>query len=407
MQVLLFLHRLYFFVILNIRNKKTYKMKKIIFLFIISSLISIKGIGLTLSPETEVSILTCAPGNELYSLFGHTAIRINDPRHQIDRVYNYGTFDFSTPHFYLKYARGLLPYQLTVQKFSHFIYNYQLEERTVYAQTIRLDSLEKQRIFDLLEENLLPQNRYYLYNFIFDNCTTRSRDILLKSLPDSVAWNMPDVNKNFWNLLDEYLQASPWVQWGIHTILGQRGNRTATTFQYMFLPDYLMYGLKNARYDGQLLAEPAEVLYQAPEMNLSNSWYGTPLFVFALGCLLLILLLQYVKSRSLLNVISLIFLLFTGIVGILIVFLGGFTAHPITAPNWNILWANPLNLFVIPFIFRKALPLFIRKYLKFYLAILAIAIPVWAIAQPAVPMASISLIILMIYLCFRLRNEKR
>ena len=144
MQVLLFLHRLYFFVILNIRNKKTYKMKKIIFLFIISSLISIKGIGLTLSPETEVSILTCAPGNELYSLFGHTAIRINDPRHQIDRVYNYGTFDFSTPHFYLKYARGLLPYQLTVQKFSHFIYNYQLEERTVYAQTIRLDSLEKQ-----------------------------------------------------------------------------------------------------------------------------------------------------------------------------------------------------------------------------------------------------------------------
>ena len=282
MQVLLFLHRLYFFVILNIRNKKTYKMKKIIFLFIISSLISIKGIGLTLSPETEVSILTCAPGNELYSLFGHTAIRINDPRHQIDRVYNYGTFDFSTPHFYLKYARGLLPYQLTVQKFSHFIYNYQLEERTVYAQTIRLDSLEKQRIFDLLEENLLPQNRYYLYNFLFDNCTTRSRDILLKSLPDSVAWNMPDVNKNFWNLLDEYLQASPWVQWGIHTILGQRGNRTATTFQYMFLPDYLMYGLKNARYDGQLLAEPAEVLYQAPEMNLSNSWYGTPLFVFAL-----------------------------------------------------------------------------------------------------------------------------
>ena len=131
MQVLLFLHRLYFFVILNIRNKKTYKMKKIIFLFIISSLISIKGIGLTLSPETEVSILTCAPGNELYSLFGHTAIRINDPRHQIDRVYNYGTFDFSTPHFYLKYARGLLPYQLTVQKFSHFIYNYQLEERTL------------------------------------------------------------------------------------------------------------------------------------------------------------------------------------------------------------------------------------------------------------------------------------
>ena len=88
---------------------------------------------------------------------------------------------------------------------------------------------------------------------------------------------MPDVNKNFWNLLDEYLQASLGYNGAYIRSWGKGGNRTATTFQYMFLPDYLMYGLKNARYDGQLLAEPAEVLYQAPEMNLSNSWYGTPL----------------------------------------------------------------------------------------------------------------------------------
>lgn len=359
--------------------------------------------NISLSPQAEISILTCSPGQELYSLFGHTAIRVHDPLQRIDRVYNYGTFDFSTPHFYLKYAKGLLPYQLSVQKFSHFLYNYEMEGRSVYSQTLQLDAQEKQKLFSLLEENMLPQNRYYLYNFLYDNCTTRSRDILQNSLSDSVSWHLPDTDKSFWNLLDEYLQPSPWVQWGIHTILGQGGNREATTFQYMFLPDYLMYGLENAQYHNRLLAAETEVLYQAPPLETNNPWYQSPTFVFASGVLLLILLMQKFKNNALLNGLSLLFFLISGLVGVLIVFLGGFTEHPITFPNWNILWANPVNLLVVPCLFRQKFPRWISIYLKIYLAILAFAIPFWAIAQPAVPMASIFIVILMIYLCIRLR----
>ena len=380
-------------------------MKNLIVLLTFIVLFHTAGKAFTLSNEAEISILTCSPGAELYSLFGHTAIRVHDPMAKYDKVFNYGTFDFSTPHFYLKYAQGLLPYNLSQGSFPLFLYAYQEEGRSVYSQTLKLDSIQKQTLFNLLLDNYRPENRSYLYNFLFDNCTTRTRDILLKSVPGTVEWNLPDSDKNFWNLLDEYLQTSPWVQWGIHTILGQRGNREATPFQYMFLPDYLMYGLNTARVDNQRLAEDAELLYQAPAPVIHNPWYKHPLFVFAIAVILIIFCIYKFKSLFLLNTVSLIMFLFTGVLGCLIVFLGGFTAHPITAPNWNILWANPLNLIALIFILKKHIPHFIQIYLKIYMALLTIAIPVWALAQPAVPMASISLIVLMIYLCLQLKNK--
>lgn len=382
-------------------------MKKILFLLLCLIGFQLENHAFTLSPEAEISLITCAPGTELYSLFGHTAIRVEDPEADYDQVFNYGTFDFQTPHFYLKYAKGLLPYFLSQSSFSHFISNYQFEERSVYSQKLLLDSLQKQTLFTLLLDNYRPENRSYLYNFLFDNCTTRSRDILIKSLPEKVDWKLPDADKNFWNLLDEYLKTSPWVQWGIHTILGQRGNRKATTFEYMFLPDYLMYGLDNARYNNQRLAADIQLLYQAPAQTVSTPWYCTPVFIFTSGALFLILILYKSRNKFLLNATTILMFLFSGIVGCLIVFLGGFTEHPMTAPNWNILWANPLNLFVWPFLLKKHIPDTVILYLKIYLVILTIALPVWIFAQPALPMASISLIILMIYLCLQIRNKNK
>ena len=355
----------------------------------------------TLSKEAKISVLTCSPGAELYSLFGHTAIRISDPTNHIDHVFNYGTFDFNTPHFYLKYAQGLLLYQLSATSYDGFVRSYQEEGRSVYSQTLRLDSIQKQKLFDLLLENYRPENRSYLYNFLFDNCTTRSRDLLQQSLPDTIHWRLTDSNKNFWNLLDEYLRVSPWVKWGIHTILGQPGTRQASTFEYMFLPDYLMYGLDSATYVGQPLVDKTEAIYQAPELHIVNPWYTTPAFVFTAGAILLILLLQYIQKRALTNFVTLLTFIFTGLLGVLIVFLGFFTEHPITAPNWNILWANPLNLIALFWIFSKRKPRLYQGYLILYLLLLAIAIPVWFFAQPAVPLATLPLIVLMIYLCFK------
>lgn len=383
-------------------------MKTLITLLIsVVCLLPLPGKAFQLSNEAEISILTCSPGKELYSLFGHTAIRVQDPKANLDEVFNYGTFDFDTPYFYLKFAQGLLTYQLSATSFHNFMLSYQMEERSVYSQRLRLDSLQKQQLFDLLLENYRPENRSYLYNFLFDNCTTRARDIIAQSLQNSqVEWNTPDLDKNFWNLLDEYLAVSPWVQWGIHTILGQRGNRTATPYQYMFLPDYLMYGLNTATIDHKHLAEKAQLLYEAPEQDNATPWYFAPLFIFGIGALLLIILLWKSRGNALLNTVVVPTFLFTGLVGCLLVFLGGFTAHPITAPNWNILWANPLNLIALPFLLGKHLPRFIAIYLKIYMVLLVAALPAWVICQPAVPMPSVFLIILMLFLCLQLRAKK-
>lgn len=382
-------------------------MKKII-LFLICGWISGSDVSaFPLSGEAEISVLTCSPGRELYSLFGHTAIRIRDTARHYDRVFNYGTFDFSTPHFYLKYARGLLLYQLTESSFPCFIYAYQMEGRSVYSQTLQLDLEDKQRLFDLLTENSRPENRSYLYNFLFDNCTTKSRDLLTASMPETIDWKAVDRNRSFWNLLDEYLQTSPWVQWGIHTILGQRGNRRATPFQYMFLPDYFKTGLDSACYNGHRLVGKTQILHQAPDMRTHTPWYGQPAPVFALGTVLLIVLLALLKSRSGLDAVSVLAFLITGILGGLIVFLGGFTRHPITAPNWNILWANPLNIVALFFLAGKTLPPFVRIYLKLYFVLLTVAIPVWIFTRPAVPLSSLSLIVLMMYLSYRQILDKK
>jgi len=381
-------------------------MKNIILLFIGLSLFCFKANAFTLSKDAKISILTCSQGSELYSLFGHTAIRVHDPVAKLDEVFNYGTFDFDTPNFYMKYIKGSLPYYLTTTSFKRFLYSYTMDNRTVYSQTLKLDSIQKQQLFDLLLENRKPENRSYLYNFLFDNCTTRTRDIVLKSIKGNVEWNIADVDNSFWNLLDECLQISPWSQWGIHTVLGQSGNKEATTFQYMFLPDHLMFGLNTAQLNNVKLSENTEVLYRASEQDNTTPWYLHPIFIFGIVCSSLIFLLYKVKNIFLLNTISCTLFLITGIVGCLIVFLGAFTAHPMTAPNWNILWANPFNLIALVFLFKKSIPHFVRVYLKVYIGILTFAIPTWAILQPAVPMASIFIILLMIYISLQQGNKR-
>lgn len=361
---------------------------------------------LTLSKDANISILTCAPGSELYSLFGHTAIRIEDQTAGIDVVFNYGTFDFRTKHFYLKYAQGLLPYQLSYASYTNFVNEYIYTNRSVYSQLLHLDSTGKQKLLDLLLINYQPENRSYLYNFLFDNCSTRVRDIIEESIPGRIVWKARDTDKSFWNLLDEYLYVSPWIKWGIHTILGQPGSKTASPRQYMFLPDYLMNGLDSAYEGNSKLTSPIEVVYQSTESVTPTPWYKGPLFIFSVCLLALVVLLQKVRSRKLLNTVTILFFMVSGLIGVLLIFLGFFTEHPITAPNLNLIWANPLNLIALCFIGKKQIPWLIQKYLIVYLVILSAGIPVWFFALPAVPFASLPIIIFMGYLSFKLKYIK-
>lgn len=381
---------------------------KIFTLFaLLMCLLSLNTSAIKLSKDATISVLTFAPGNELYSLFGHTGIRIIDDANRLDIVFNYGTFDFDTQGFYLKFAQGLLPYQLSCSDYDRLEAVYRMEERSIYSQTLNLDSIQKQRLMDLLLENYRPQNRSYLYNFLYDNCSTRVRDILEKGMNDNITWTAQPSEKSLWNLLDEYLCRSPWTQWGIHTILGSPATVTATIREQMFLPDYLMFRLDSAVYNGSPVAQPIEVLYQSPEHDFGTPWYLSPFFIFAICTLGLILLLQKNRSRRLLKAIAIPFFIVTGIIGCLIVFLCFFTKHPTMFPNFNALWANPLNLIAAFFLGKRELPWIVNKYLFVYLYILIIGFLLWFLFVPAVPYASMVIFVWMMYLCVRLRQVRK
>lgn len=379
-----------------------------LFLFVLfTTQVTASHAAINLSNKAEISILTCSPGDQLYSLFGHTAIRVNDPSQNFDMVFNYGTFDFSTKGFYFKYIKGLLPYYLSISEYPYFYHAYKADKRTIYSQILQLDSISKQQIMDKLIENYKPANRPYLYNFLYDNCTTRARDMINDNTTPTIDWNEKDEHLSFWNLLDQYLNYAPWCQWGIHTILGQPGDAIATPYQYMFLPDYLMYGLDSALYNGQLLVSKRQKLYDSAQERAIPTWYFTPYTIFSLVAILLILICFYFKNNKILNTISVLLYLSTGLLGILILFLGFFTRHPITVPNWNILWANPLNLFLLFFILRPTIAKWVQWYLTLNGTILIITLVIWYFLLPAVSLSSMPIIVLLTIMSFLIKGRKR
>lgn len=317
-----------------------------------------------LTNDAKISILTCAPGDELYSLFGHTAIRVSDSTNQIDLVFNYGTFDFNTPNFYLKFLRGQLNYMLSVTTFDRFILEYQYDQRSVWEQELDLSANEKNNLFRALIINAEPDNRFYHYHFFFDNCATRVRDIVVNNLDHDIEFPVYPENKetivSYRDAIANYLQQKPWTKIGLDIILGYPTDAAVNDETIQFLPDCLMAQFKQARRmdNNNLLVGNTNTLVQ---FNNSEQKQSNLHFVLIWIGAIIILIASVICLRFKLNSRWIDYGLFTltSAIGLLIAFLWFFTQHTVTGPNWNILWANPLHL-VFLFNFKKQLhPLYI------------------------------------------------
>ncbi len=303
--------------------------------------------GQTLSAEAQISILTAGPGEDLYSVFGHSAMRVNDPKKGIDEVYNWGTFDFNMPNFYYNFARGRLLYMLTVSPIRHFLYSYQQKGRWVHEQSLNLQHGEKQQIYDLLLENRQPENVHYLYDFFYDNCATRVRDILDDAL--KIDWGpdpRPLEKPSFRSLLAPYVAHIPWTGWGIDLLLGLPGDKKATPLEYMYLPDELFVAANGARHqDGRLLVdgfrEFLPPLYTPHKSNIPG-----PIITFWLLFILGVFSLLREKAS---RVFARIFFGATGLLGTLLFYLWFFSDHESMSLNLDILWAFPTHIY---FVFR-------------------------------------------------------
>jgi len=321
-----------------------------------------------LSGESRVSLITCGPGSELYSIFGHTAIRISDPVLGIDRVYNYGTFDFNDPDFYPKFLRGSLLYYLAAGTWEDFEFAYRYEERDVFEQEILLHPEEREQVMIFLEENLLPENRKYLYDFVRDNCTTRVRDVLAKACSDSLDFGKP-LGITWRKGLQNELSDHPWISLGINLLLGFNTDQQLNVQQEMFLPDLLMQRI------GQTFREGGNPYVSTTRQLISGAVQPKPFFrhMPLLYSLILLafsvyLIFREAKTSRYNPWFDRFCFGIAGLVGIVIAFMWFGSSHFATQNNINILWAFPTHLIFAFFIRKTPTPIQIH-YARFTLFI--------------------------------------
>ncbi len=371
-----------------------------------------------LSKEAKLSLLTCSPGEELYAIFGHSAIRVQDPMQKLDIVYNYGTFDFNTPNFYLKFMQGQLDYALSVAPYERFELSYQYEKRSIYEQELLLDSLQRQQLFDALQENRKEENRYYQYDFFMDNCATRIDELIRKHIDGDWKENLPlkKLSPTYRTSIYPYIYQSKWIFLGLNIILGAPTDQKITG---LFLPDILKDSYARTTVNGQPIVGNVQTLYEANHQFGGTPFMLQPLFLGVLLSLLVIgITIRRFKQHPWVD-----FLVFfaAGAVGLIVFFLWFLADHVATNHNFNILWAFPLHFFVSFFLFRKKKSNWLHYYFSAKALVLSLLLisclfpPILFLILKSIPLGFPVLpltLILIIMLCraisiaFRYRTSK-
>lgn len=323
-----------------------------------------------LSDSSFISILTLGPSpEELYSAFGHSAIRLYDSINNIDIAFNYGVFDFNQPHFYLNFARGYSYYMVDAYPYPLLRDYYIQHNRFVHEQILNLTQNQKQKFTDFLIWNVQPQNKSYRYDYFYNNCATKVRDAFQVALPNQVLFDSTFIKTNYTirNLTDLYLLKQPWGDLGIDICLGLPMDKTARPFEYMFLPDYIESSFDHALNQSinQPLVTEKLIIYEAKDEPSSFHWFH-PWIVFGIIFLICTFITwkdwQQKKSSRWLDVV-----LFTtiGMIGILLLFLWTLTDHQAAAKNFNLLWALPTHFIVGLILIKKNPPPWTIKYFLF------------------------------------------
>lgn len=296
------------------------------------------------SSHLRVSLLTCGTGDEIWETFGHTAIRVIDSVEGKDIVYNYGTFNFDKD-FELKFMRGKLLYYVSYYAYESFLAEYADAKRSVEEQNLLLDGEKKQEIYKFLKRNALEENRYYKYDFFFDNCATRLRDVFPRSLGSGFKFGKTaaaDHKITYRNIMNQYFYRVHWERFGVNLLLGSKIDRQMTNEEIMFLPDFLRDGIAGATVNGQPVAD--KTVPVLPGLEKKTAGLNEPLILNIILCILTIVGLSVPSLKKVGNIMQFIMLLVSGLFGCLMLFMWWGTDHQGCQNNYNLLWALPTNL---------------------------------------------------------------
>ena len=328
-------------------------MKKFVLLFLLLPLCALA------EDKREISLLTCSPGEQVYELFGHTAIRVTDPARGVDVVFNYGLFSFDEPNFVWRFVRGETDYLLGCVDFQYFIAEYGVRGSGVTEQVLALDSLQKNRIIEALATNSLPKNRVYRYNFLFNNCTTKARDKILEAVGENISYATPSVGDSlsFRDIVHIHTTANEWYQFGMDLLLGAPADETARRSGAQFAPFVLMREFADATITNgdsarRLVAKQHELLL--PEKRVTSRNNLTP-FNVSLLLLLFTLVVMLCERRSgrTFWLWDMLLMLMQAISGTVLLFMVLFSQHPAVDCNWLLLWLNPLPFVLLPILLYR------------------------------------------------------
>lgn len=299
----------------------------------------------------EVSLLTCTPGKDMYAKFGHTALRLKDHTQGIDIVFNYGCFDYNANNFVLKFLLGQTDYLLNDEPFDYLKYRYGMLGNGVTEQQLNLNPMEANRLLSLLLENLRPENQEYRYNWLYDNCTERARDMLEKAVDGKIEYaGVTNDDVTVRDMLHQCLQQSPWVAFGIDLILGDEIDRKVDKRIMMFLPSVLRAesdGAYIVRDDGTRMeyVRGRDTVLEDKNGPDEANLVGSPLFVFALMLAATIaLFIQELHQGRNTVWMDVTMHVCQGLTGCLVAFLFFFSVHPAVDSNWLVIILNPLAL---------------------------------------------------------------
>jgi len=343
------------------------------------------------SCDTVVSLLTCAPGSEIYELEGHTAIRIKSP--QLDAVVSYGVFDFHAPNFVYRFVKGETDYMAAAIPWQFFAKEYEMSHRRVDEQVLNLTQAQTRKLVGLIEENLLPQNRTYRYNYVKDNCATRPLLMIEKAIEDSLTlghtvYDVQPYPASFRDVMRSYHKNYPWYQFGIDLALGSGIDYPLSSREYSFAPLLLEQQIAGATVGGSHLAQEARVVISdngVDPVNGPTPFYLTPLFV----CWLVLALLVWVTVRDnrrgkVTKWVDAVYFGIMGLAGLLLTFLIFVSVHEATSPNYLYIWLNPFCLIPAIFIWLKNCKKVVLSYqIINFAAVLILCLGWWWIPQSA------------------------
>ena len=391
----------------------------VIFLcFFLLSVVSCKlSITLAQQDTLRVSLLTCSPGQEVYSLYGHTAIRVQVPKDSIDEVFNYGVFDFRKPHFTWHFVLGQTDYMIEPLPWKYFIIDYDRRGSSITEQELNLTPSEANCLLAALIENCQPENREYRYSFLYNNCTTKVRDMVEQVVRGNIQYPDTLPHQTAREILHHYTAQHPWAQEGNDLLLGSEMDTILSERAAMFIPENMMQAFDGAYIlstngDMRPLVRSKKVILEAKQQVVEPEFPLSPLqaiLVFAVICILILVL--EVWTKRLWWLWDVLILLLQGIAGTLLTFMFLFSEHPGVDSNWQIWLLNPIYFIGIPLVIKAATKHKETLWYAFYFAVLALFLlfSPWipqVFAKITVPLALCLLTRPLSYYYFRHRKKK-